>query len=178
MSAHLAVSDVTTVDPLFLALVSMLGGLAVTVIAAFVGAWIQSRREHAKWLREKRYDAYAEFSEYLHRNKVVLRESNALLTKAKSLEVELDDSSTEEGRSTILAELGQNAEQVKTLQSALEASREESYSPVAAVMILGPDYVRRAAQVVIRVPVGDKKARTRADNGLDQAMRRALGIKD
>lgn len=42
------------IDPTLLALLSIFGGATLTVIAGFFGAWIQSRREHSKWLREQR----------------------------------------------------------------------------------------------------------------------------
>lgn len=43
-----------TVDPL----VSLLVGALGAALLGLFGAWIQSRREHAKWLREKRFAAY------------------------------------------------------------------------------------------------------------------------
>jgi hypothetical protein len=46
-----------TVHPLFSLLVGALGA----AILGLVGAWIQSRREHQKWLRERRYEAYKAF---------------------------------------------------------------------------------------------------------------------
>lgn len=37
---------------------SAFGGVTVTALAGLLGAWIQSRREHARWLHERRYAAY------------------------------------------------------------------------------------------------------------------------
>jgi hypothetical protein len=45
------------VDPL----VSLLVGAFGAALLGLFGAWIQSRREHVKWLREKRYDAHLAF---------------------------------------------------------------------------------------------------------------------
>jgi hypothetical protein len=45
------------VDP-YLSL--LVGALGAAVLGLF-GAWVQSRREHSKWLREKRYEAYLTF---------------------------------------------------------------------------------------------------------------------
>ncbi|WP_242088712.1 hypothetical protein [Microbacterium lacticum] len=45
-------------DPLALALLSIFGGAALTAGAGFLGAWIQSRRETAKWWRDERLRAY------------------------------------------------------------------------------------------------------------------------
>lgn len=48
-------------DPTLLALLSIFGGAALTVAAGFVGAWIQGRREHTKWLRDQRYLAHLDY---------------------------------------------------------------------------------------------------------------------
>lgn len=43
---------------------SLLAGVVGALLAAAIGllgAWIQSRREHKRWLRERRYDAYRRF---------------------------------------------------------------------------------------------------------------------
>jgi hypothetical protein len=45
------------VDPLL----SLLVGAFGAAILGLIGAWIQSRREHRKWLRERRYEAYRAF---------------------------------------------------------------------------------------------------------------------
>ncbi len=45
-------------DPLALALLSIFGGAALTAGAGFLGAWIQSRRETARWWRDERLSAY------------------------------------------------------------------------------------------------------------------------
>lgn len=50
-------------DPtaLAFALIAALGGAALTTVAASIGAIWQSKREHKKWLRERRFDAHKEF---------------------------------------------------------------------------------------------------------------------
>lgn len=49
------------IDPTLLALLSIFGGVLVTVGAGLLGAWIQGRREHRTWLRAERLTAYAAF---------------------------------------------------------------------------------------------------------------------
>jgi hypothetical protein len=46
-----------TIDPL----VSLLIGAVGAALIGLFGAWIQSRREHSRWVRERRYDAYLSF---------------------------------------------------------------------------------------------------------------------
>lgn len=48
------------IDPTVLALLSIFGGVALTIIAGAVGALIQHRREHSKWLRDHRLRVYTE----------------------------------------------------------------------------------------------------------------------
>lgn len=48
-------------DPTILALLSIFGGVLLTIIAGGVGALIQHRREHSKWLRDQRLRTYTEF---------------------------------------------------------------------------------------------------------------------
>lgn len=49
---------VPQIDPTLLAVLSIFGGVAVTALAGLLGAWIQGRREHKRWLREHRFAAY------------------------------------------------------------------------------------------------------------------------
>lgn len=55
------VAKTATLDPIVLSLLSVFGGVALTVVAGFIGAWIQGRREHSKWQRDQRLKAYSEF---------------------------------------------------------------------------------------------------------------------
>jgi hypothetical protein len=50
------------IDPLVSLLVGALGASVIGLIGALFGAWIQGRREHRKWLRERRYEAYRTFA--------------------------------------------------------------------------------------------------------------------
>lgn len=60
-----AVAAAVTLDPTLLAILSIFGGAALTVIAGFIGAGIQARREHRAWLREKRYEAFVKIKVYM-----------------------------------------------------------------------------------------------------------------
>lgn len=51
------IAATATVSAAWIALAAGLVGVAVTVLAGFIGAGIQSRREHKKWVREKQYEA-------------------------------------------------------------------------------------------------------------------------
>lgn len=53
--------SVTAIDPLIALLVGAFGAALLTVIGGLIGAWIQSIRDHRKWLRERRFEAYRDF---------------------------------------------------------------------------------------------------------------------
>lgn len=61
LSIYLAAAATANIDPFVLALASGFGGVLVSVTAGLIGAFIQSRREHKKWLKERRYEAYLTF---------------------------------------------------------------------------------------------------------------------
>lgn len=50
-----------TVDPVLSLLIGALGAAVLTVIGGFIGSLLQSRREHARWIREARLEAYRDF---------------------------------------------------------------------------------------------------------------------
>jgi hypothetical protein len=64
------------VDPISLA-VSALGGALIAVAGGLIGAWLQGRREHKLWLRQRRFDLYNEFlaaAAVAHFDKLIGRE--------------------------------------------------------------------------------------------------------
>lgn len=50
---------VATINAAWIALAAGLAGVILTVIGGLIGAIIQGRREHAKWIRDQRLSAYA-----------------------------------------------------------------------------------------------------------------------
>jgi hypothetical protein len=50
------------IDPLLSLLVGAFGAAALTVGGGLAGAYIQSKREHARWIREQRLGAYAAYA--------------------------------------------------------------------------------------------------------------------
>jgi len=45
-------------DSASIVLLSIFGGAALTALAGLFGAWLQGRREHKKWVRERRFEAF------------------------------------------------------------------------------------------------------------------------
>lgn len=61
MNLSTGVAATTTIDPWLTLIVGACGAAALTVAGGLIGAWIQSIREHRKWLRERRHEAYLDF---------------------------------------------------------------------------------------------------------------------
>ncbi len=59
---HLAddAAAVATIDAAWIALAGGLAGIVLTLLGALIGAIIQGRREHMKWIRDQRLHAYAD----------------------------------------------------------------------------------------------------------------------
>ncbi|WP_395640347.1 hypothetical protein [Pseudolysinimonas sp.] len=100
-------------DPVLSLLVGALGAAVIGLL----GAWIQSRREHRRWVRERRFEAHLAF-------------------------LRICESLTEDGR--ISAMTGEFPRSLGTPQEVRELMVEITDGH-AAVMLLGPDSLERAA---------------------------------
>jgi hypothetical protein len=57
-SAAAAEAAASGVDPVLSLVIGAFGAALIAAIAGFVGAAINRRREHERWVRERRFDAY------------------------------------------------------------------------------------------------------------------------
>lgn len=71
-------------EPGYSAVLALIGGASTAALIGLLGAWIQSRREHGKWLRERRLEAYRAFMIDMDTYKR-LRSQTATLTTARKL---------------------------------------------------------------------------------------------
>lgn len=114
-----------------------------------MGAWIQSRREHKKWIRERRYEAYADL--------------DATLARIEARWV-IADGATD------------RRDEVARWMS--KAVVEDFPGPVSRLNLVGPDRVVAAKDEYLFVwaHVDDASERRRVSNRLKSEMRAALGI--
>lgn len=154
------------IDPTMLALLSIFGGAALTVGAGFLGAWIQSRREHEKWLREQRYEAFV-------RALVLIRDARSLARQLTHLLGRVAEGSPEgEARNRLVADL------TDVKKRAIE-SRDRVNAAAAPISILGPSTVEQAMNAFVpSLASGDEAATQRAELTLVESMRTALSVKD
>lgn len=81
-------AKVAAIDPTILSLASSFGAVVLTVIAGFIGAWIQSRREHRVWLRERRYLLFVEVMEWVYMLAAIPEERRKQLVVLRELDFE------------------------------------------------------------------------------------------
>lgn len=149
-----AAQTAAAIDPTVVALLS----ISLTVTAGFIGAWIQSNREHRKWLREQRYEAFL-------RVIGLLRQVKVLESTTQSTEHLTADDKTEALRRAI---------------ARLHELRNTLADATTPLRVLGPSYVEDALQDFFSAdgPDRDEAASVGAEERLVAAMRRALRALD
>ncbi|WP_295790896.1 hypothetical protein [uncultured Microbacterium sp.] len=180
------------IDPTVLALLSIFGGALLTAAAGAWGAWRQSKREHVRWVRERRYEAYLEFIR-VARSMVYWR---AELTRQKIKSEALDREEAENKARRLNAEDGDAIDEVERVAEQLETKNRlltemivRSRDAIADLnsrildasapfYLLGPDSVAKAAQALrktLATPTADHGA---ALGALEREIRDALSIED
>lgn len=144
----------SSIDPTLLALLSIFGGALIAAIAGLVGAWIQARREHRVWLREKRYEAYVTA-------KIYMREVHRQVTNLKGARDSGDKQRREEATKQI---------------AALEDKLSET---TGALMILSPAKVAIAVgNLSTAIFEGKQSDVNAAERDFVKAMQKSLRIRD
>lgn len=149
-------------DPTALAVLSIFGGAALTAAAGFVGAWLQGRREHSRWLLEQRYEAFSRFMAYQHRIDVIKN-------KSKRLDAQMASATTDVKRDLLRADMEAHRSTLGELEAAIPDA-------VTAIYLLGSRDVEAKGRAYLQGRLdGDYRAAEAAFLG---AMRAALGVKD
>lgn len=142
------------IDPTVLAILSIFGGALIAALAGLIGAWIQARREHRAWLREKRYEAFVNV-------KVFMRDIADYAAEWRADKASGDMSRRDE-----------NLEMMDKLKQRIA----EALGPV---IVLGPAEVNEAgSKLTDAIFSGTKSEVTAAEASFVAAMQRSLGIRD
>lgn len=181
-------AQAAAIDPTLLALLSIFGGAALTVIAGFVGAAIQSRNEHAKWLRERRFEAFQHILSTLKKMRAYeddweksehdrLRDS--ILEESEVSEDEMTAEQLEDIEARIVRTMGPRPT-LREKRAALRAVRDEIGTALVELGLLGTSEVTnrsgRAVSILTEHGGGDQFNEAEADLAL--AMRKALSVHD
>lgn len=145
-------------DPTFQVLLTIFGGALVAALAGFVGAGIQSRREHKRWQRERRYEAFV---------------AAYALTKAFDLNWSKQLKIVEKDR----PDLGVDDPRLQALISEADALYGTVAERLAPLAILGPDIVAaNYLDMHEAYETGDEEALGRAEVEFQANARKALGL--
>lgn len=175
-------TSASPIDPTILALLSIFGGALLTAVAGLVGALIQGRREHQRWVRERRYDAYLAY----------LKAEDAYRLLEREMET-FQDATEEVGEWLALAtaspaadgeappgleRVGRTHEERAAALKDLEARAHRAYvgtvEAASPFSLVGPRTVVEAAQALIH---SKRERRSRAVDALEAEIRQALRIK-
>jgi hypothetical protein len=156
-NAEEAAEAAVAIDPTVLALLTIFGSVTVTVLVGLIGAWLQSKREHARWLRERRFEAVV--------NAYALTKGFDL-NWSKTMKIASSEGATEDN---------------PRLQAML-AQADELYTKVAETLaplaMLGPqDVASNYLDMQNAYESHDKEAFGKAEVAYQESVRRALGIK-
>ena len=141
-------------------LVPLFVGAALTVVGGLVGATVQHRREHERWVRERRYEAYVAFASWAEVSKRIADQYIARATDANGRKSPLPASVREE-------------------MVEHQKRRTEVFGPIA---ILGPESVVDAANAFIATLAAsvneapNPDAVRQSQSGFLVAMRKTLDI--
>lgn len=121
-------------------LLTALGGAVAAGLFALLGSWVQSRREHHRWIRERRYEAYLDAYNLLDEyNRVYERFRSARNDHDRISEMKVLDRHAVSEQKEVRAI---NAS--KELSSTLEALQEKLYAATVRVQLLGTKRVESA----------------------------------
>ncbi len=142
-----AATTAAVIDPTLIVLLPIIGVIA-TILGGLLGAWIQGRREHRKWLRERRFDAYTVVDTALTRIEILLRRASSEPDRAAEYR-----------------------------RAADEITLHELPDVLSRLNLVGPDSVITAKnEYRSAVAEGDEDALNVTSTAFIQAMRKALGI--
>lgn len=155
------------IDPTALALLSIFGGVAITVIGGFIGAWIQARREHRKWLRDQRYEAFVRLLVLMRSIRLTGKRLNSLIE-----EINQGTARGEQPNASTVAEL-------KELQKKSNETFERLGEVAAPMNLLGSSIVDSTLDAQVPLLNGDDETKSQeAEKAIVAAMRKAVGVKD
>lgn len=146
-------TDGVTIDATLLAFIPIVT-VVLTILAGLVGAAIQSRREHVRWVRERRYDAFVDVGAQINR----------------MISAEMGQAAA---RSGLVAD-GEDLLVVVQREVLLELPR-----AIAPLRVLGPKSVERAAERAMTLVQegGSEEELDAAHSALTRTMRKSLRVR-
>jgi len=135
-----------SIDPTLLALIPIVTAM-LTILSGLAGAGIQGRREHAKWLRDRRLEAFITARVYVGQLEQILSE--------------LKDMTGDDGKVVENTEKGVTIERAEVLRDESMALRKRMPEVTVAFDLLGSGVVEDSLNEVLRAIAANDKERTR-----------------
>ncbi|MFJ4999110.1 hypothetical protein ACIP5T_13215 [Microbacterium sp. NPDC088619] len=166
-------AQATAIDPTLLAFLTIFGAAGVTAVAGAGLAIWQSRRDHARWVRERRYEGLTRIlalADHYARHRA---DGSEMMARSDELQVEhaLGDPSAADSLRVLGENMARNLEQVGPIH-------DEMTDVAATLEIIGPNDVLEALNAYTDTfPGDDPDATERAKDAFVIAARKALRIK-
>lgn len=146
-------------DSLTVGLISGIGAASLTVVGGLIGAWIQGRREHDRWLRERRFEAYTKFMRHQHQ-----------ITLMSAVLDNLSASIKKDGSNIPVIQ-----DKLAAAQERINESERQLPEATTELYILAAGEVEQAARAYLEARVTGKNVPS-AESRFLRAMRESLGI--
>lgn len=183
-------SGVTALDPTAQVLLTIFGAAIVTALAGFAGAAFQARRDHRRWIRERRFEAYVDWLKYAHELRDMLDDLERLRTQSDQIGSAIKTAVDARAASDVVDEknaltlvLNDHHEKAARMQGTLgelDARRKLHATQLidrgAAFFLLGPKPVVEAASRIADALDEDSATVHRAIERMEFQMRRALRV--
>jgi hypothetical protein len=130
-------------------LLTALGGAIVAALAGLLGAWLQSRREHDMWVRERRFEAYTLYMQVAQRYNVKLSGK----TESLDDEVFLDEMISAEAAVDLLGpkEMRDLTDEIRSALLAWEDLQAADYTAHSASTWQIFEAFEKAAQTALKI---------------------------
>lgn len=168
-----AADTTTAIDPTLLTFLTIFGAVGVTTLAGVALAIWQSIRDHARWVRERRYEGFTRILALAERSERIREEGTELMERAAEVRaaVEAGDDAAGAEAADLKEQLDRNLERADPLLTELT-------EVAAALEVLGPNHVIKALNALTDTYTkGDAQATDDAKDAFVIAVRKALRIR-
>lgn len=167
-----AAEQAATIDPTLLAFLTIFGAVGVTTIAGAVLAIWQSKRDHDRWVRERRYEGFTRILALAERSARIREEGMELMERSAEVRAAYEAGDVEAG-----AEAGDLAVQMERNLELVRPVEAELMDVAATLEVLGPNRVIEALNALSDTYTkGDAQATENAKDTFVIAVRKALKI--
>lgn len=177
-------------DPTAQVLLTIFGAALVTALAGFAGAALQSQRDHQRWVRERRLNAYVAWLKTAHGIRDVLDDIERLRSQKDQLAVAIktvvdarrasDDVAEKAALTAELSKHHAKADAARAELVEVSARRKRNMSQLiesgTEFFLLGPKPVAEAASRIAAVLNTDSDTVGRAIERMEFEMRQALKL--